>query len=95
MIETKRYSDGTSATGPGPLPDLSPEQQREFVAEFSEDDATRAYGCLRRLFEVCAPQCAAMPTLTGISLQIDNLIAGYRIKLGEMLGPAAEKPTEP
>lgn len=26
-IETKHYSDGTSATGPGPLPDLSPAQQ--------------------------------------------------------------------
>ena len=27
MIETKNYSDGTSATGVAPLPDLSPEQQ--------------------------------------------------------------------
>jgi hypothetical protein len=26
--ETKVYSDGSSATGPGPLPDQSPEQQR-------------------------------------------------------------------
>jgi hypothetical protein len=27
VIETKQYSDGSSATGPAPLPDLSPEQQ--------------------------------------------------------------------
>lgn len=26
-IETKHYTDGSSATGPAPLPDLSPEQQ--------------------------------------------------------------------
>lgn len=34
-IETKHYSDGTSATGPGPLPDLSPAQQEaaELVPE--------------------------------------------------------------
>ncbi len=27
-IETKNYSDGSSATGPAPLPDQSPEQQK-------------------------------------------------------------------
>lgn len=27
QTETKVYTDGTSVTGPGPLPDLSPEQQ--------------------------------------------------------------------
>ena len=27
VTETKEYSDGSSATGPGPLPDQSPEQQ--------------------------------------------------------------------
>lgn len=27
VIETKKYSDGISATGVAPLPDLSPEQQ--------------------------------------------------------------------
>lgn len=27
MIETKRYSDGITATGKAPLPDLSPRQQ--------------------------------------------------------------------
>lgn len=32
MIETKRYSDGTSATGTAPLPDLSPEQQDALTA---------------------------------------------------------------
>lgn len=31
-IETKRYSDGTSATGTAPLPDLSPEQQDALTA---------------------------------------------------------------
>ena len=28
QVETKHFSDGSSATGPGPLPDLSPEQQK-------------------------------------------------------------------
>jgi DNA-directed RNA polymerase subunit M/transcription elongation factor TFIIS len=28
-IETKTYSDGTTATGPAPLPDHSPRQQDE------------------------------------------------------------------
>jgi hypothetical protein len=38
MIETKHYSDGTSATGAAPLPDLSPEQQNaaDEWAEFIE-----------------------------------------------------------
>ncbi len=31
-VETKHYSDGTSATGTSPLPDLSPNQQEATLA---------------------------------------------------------------
>jgi hypothetical protein len=31
-VETKHYSDGTSATGTAPLPDLSPAQQDALTA---------------------------------------------------------------
>lgn len=86
--ETKHYTDGSSATGPGPLPDLSPEQQAAFLAIAGPNDAVKAYGYLCRLFEVCAPQCTPLPDLIGICTQIDNLIAGYRIRLGEMPDPA-------
>ena len=37
VIETKNYSDGSSATGPAPLPDLSPEQQAAQQAPASDD----------------------------------------------------------
>jgi hypothetical protein len=43
-IETKHYSDGSSATGPGPLPDLSPEQQaavRRTILPHTVDDFPR------------------------------------------------------
>jgi hypothetical protein len=50
-----------------------------------------AYGYLSRLFVTCAPQCEPLPTLLGVCTQIDNLIAGYRIKLGEMPDPGANK----
>jgi hypothetical protein len=33
---------------------------------------------------LCAPQCTPLPTLMGLCTQIDNLIAGYRIRLGEL-----------
>lgn len=38
-IETKIYTDGTSATGPGPLPDLSPAQQDAAEALKREGEA--------------------------------------------------------
>jgi hypothetical protein len=46
-----------------------------------------AYDYLVRLFAVCAPQCEPLPTLLGLCTQIDNLIAGYRIRLGELSEP--------
>jgi len=46
----------------------------------------QAYGYLARLFVLCAPQCTPLPTLMGLCTQIDNLIAGYRIRLGELPG---------
>jgi hypothetical protein len=44
----------------------------------------QAYDYLARLFVTCAPQCTPLPSLMGLCTQIDNLIAGYRIKLGEL-----------
>ena len=52
-------------------------------------EAEQAYGYLSRLFVHLAPQCTPLPTLMGICTQIDNLIAGYRIRLGEMPDPSA------
>jgi hypothetical protein len=49
------------------------------------------YGYLRRLFEHLAPQCTPLPDLLGLATQIDNLIAGYRIRLGEMPDPAQQQ----
>jgi hypothetical protein len=49
------------------------------------------YGYLRRLFEHLAPQCTPLPDLLGLATQIDNLIAGYRIRLGEMPDPANQQ----
>lgn len=46
-IETKHYSDGSSATGPAPLPDLSPEQQearRVLHVEETARDLVEALG---------------------------------------------------
>ena len=83
-FETKHYSDGTMAFGPGPLPDLSPDQQRAFVAVHEPDDAIRAYGYLSRLLVSLAPECSPLPTLSGVCTQIDHLIYGYRVKLGEI-----------
>jgi len=45
-------------------------------------EADKAYGYLRRVFEICAPQCEPLPDLMGLCTQIDNLIAGYRIAIG-------------
>jgi hypothetical protein len=53
----------------------------------TQAETDRAYAYLSRLFVVCAPQCEPLPTLLGVCTQIDNLIAGYRIKLGEMPDP--------
>lgn len=50
----------------------------------------QAYDYLARLFKHCAPQCTPLPDLLGLCTQIDNLIAGYRIRLGEMPDPAKE-----
>jgi len=50
------------------------------------------YRYLRNVFEICAPQCTPLPDLLGLATQIDNLIAGYRIRLGEMPDPA-QQPT--
>jgi hypothetical protein len=36
--ETKHYSDGSSATGPGPLPDQSPAQQDAAAETESNQD---------------------------------------------------------
>ena len=47
-----------------------------------------AYRYLVRLFEICAPQCTPLPDLIGVCTQIDNVIAGYRIRLGEIPDPA-------
>ncbi len=46
------------------------------------------YGYLARLFKHLAPQCEPLPDLLGLCTQIDNLIAGYRIRLGEMPDPS-------
>ena len=43
-----------------------------------------AYQYLAHLFAICAPQCEPLPDLMGLCTQIDNLIVGYRIKLGEL-----------
>ncbi len=40
-IETKHYADGSSATGPGPMPELSPEQQDRLVAHVAMERAAR------------------------------------------------------
>lgn len=37
--ETKQYSDGSSATGPGPLPEQSPAQQEAASAQASQNEA--------------------------------------------------------
>ena len=39
VIETKHYTDGSSATGVAPLPDQSPEQQAAAEAEARHNDA--------------------------------------------------------
>lgn len=39
VIETKQYSDGSSATGPAPLPDLSPAQQEAANAAAASDSS--------------------------------------------------------
>lgn len=41
-------------------------------------DAIEAYGYLSRLFLSLAPQCVALPTLTGLATQLDNYIAGQQ-----------------
>ena len=46
------------------------------------------YGYLSRLFKHLAPQCEPLPDMLGLCTQIDNLIAGYRIKLGELPDPS-------
>ena len=38
----------------------------------------KGYDYLRRVFEICAPECTPLPDLLGLCTQIDNLIAGYR-----------------
>ena len=48
-----------------------------------------AYQYLCRMFEHCAPQCTPLPDLVGLCTQIDNLIAGYLIRLVEIPDPAA------
>ena len=59
------------------------------IREFGQKEAqAEAYEYLRRVFEICAPQCTPLPDLMGLCTQIDNLIAGYRIRLGEMPDPA-------
>lgn len=64
-------------------------------------EAVEAHGYLSRMFKNCAPQCEPLPDLLGVCTQIDNLIAGYRIKTGEHkapypLGdPAPADPTKP
>lgn len=55
--------------------------------EMLEENAS-AYRYLKSVFEVCAPQCTPLPDLIGLCTQVDNLIAGYRIRLGEMPDPA-------
>lgn len=67
---------------------------QDFARRFMElptDPATRAYGYLSRLFKSCAPQCEPFDDLIGLCTQIDNLIAGYRIRLGEIPDPAASR----
>jgi hypothetical protein len=54
-----------------------------------DTEAARAYGYLSRLFVSCAPQCTPLPDLMGVCTQIDNLICGYLIRLGEMPDPAS------
>jgi hypothetical protein len=52
-----------------------------------------AYDYLRRVFEICAPECEPLPDLMGLCTQIDNLIAGYRIAL-EKIGESEERTSE-
>ena len=54
--------------------------QRDPATRQARDEA-REY--LTRLLKTCAPQCEPLPTLEGLCTQIDNLIAGYRIRLAE------------
>lgn len=44
MIETKKYSDGTSAIGQAPLPSRSPRQQDVAVALLHLDDIEAMLG---------------------------------------------------
>jgi len=50
----------------------------------AREEERKAYGYLGRLFLHCAPQCVLLPDLMGLCTQIDNLIVGYRIALGEL-----------
>jgi hypothetical protein len=52
------------------------------------DEVEKAHAYLANLFCICAPQCEPFPDLMGLCTQIDNLIAGYRIRLREMPDPA-------
>jgi hypothetical protein len=62
-IETKTYSDGTTATGPAPLPDCSPRQQEVNQAapiwatcpKCSNHERCEERGCADRASTVTAP----------------------------------------
>lgn len=61
------------------------------LSENKERQTSEAYAYLKRLFLICAPQCEPLPDLLGLSTQIDNLIAGYRIQLSLMPDPALDE----
>lgn len=66
--------------GPFPMPCYPPKETTNRDAE-----ADKAYRHLRRLFESCAsPECTPNSDLLGLCMQIDNLIAGYRILLQQV-----------
>lgn len=51
------------------------------------DCQSDGYDYLVRLLAACAPECKPLPDMIGLCTQIDNLIAGYRIRLGELPDP--------
>ena len=54
VTETKVYADGSSATGPGPLPDLSPAEQADAQRMQAEQDAAAGMSALPPGFALSA-----------------------------------------